>query len=62
MKYFLRKVKRYNEIMEAVLLCNDDENPKKVMSNEQLISCKEISEKEAIALCGKEAITGEKEE
>ena len=61
MKYFLQKVKCHDVIIESVRLCCDNENPKTVMSNEQLISSKEITEAEAIKLCGKEAITGEKE-
>ena len=60
MKYFLQKVKHYDEIMETVRICNDNENPEIVMNNEQLISSKEITEAESIELCGKEAIKGEK--
>ena len=59
MKYFLQKVKHYDVILETVRICNDNENPETVMSNEQLISSKEITEAKAIKFCGKEAIKGE---
>lgn len=60
MKYYLQsiKTKHNGEIHESVKICEDDENPQKVMSGEELISSKEISKEKAIELCGKEAVEG----
>lgn len=61
MRYFLHKVKdkRTDEVRESVLLVSEGEDPSRVMSNEELVSQKEIPEAEAITLCGREAILGD---
>ena len=61
MRYFLHKVrnKKTGEVRESVLLVSEGDNPHVVMSDEELVSQKEIPESEAITLCGREAILGD---
>ena len=58
MKYFFRRIKKIieNEIDEHVLLCGKGEDPNRIMNNEILLECKEITKQEAITLCGPDAI------
>lgn len=64
MRYFIQKVKNKatGDIVESVLLYDGSSNhPVELMAREELIDSREISKEEAIQLCGREAIIGEKE-
>ena len=64
MKYFLRAIKnlKSNQVRTAVLLEPDlNPNPYRILSGEKVLWSKEITEEDAILLCGKEAILKEQE-
>lgn len=57
--FFLQKTKNKitNQEFEAVIVTTKDNyHPYEVMANEELLDSKEISEKEAIDMCGEEAV------
>jgi len=64
MRYILQKIKKKTtgEIYESVLLYSGtDKYPAEVMLGEELLDSKEITEQEAIKMCGREAILGEEQ-
>lgn len=63
MRYYAVTIKDKNtgELQDSVRLVTEGEDPTRVLSGEELISCQEISEEQAIKLCGEEAIIGKEE-